>query len=187
MFNKFCLLLIICDILCSGTQPLAVDHILGEVGVSECVQRAGGGSTLVWRLSATMSMGCGALAQFWGLLKMPEVALGSRRPSPYHPPRALRILQLPGLLLLGGIPAEGRARETMGARLDRQMGLRPPPTYISRRWYQLQLLFWECSGILCSPAKAKSLAVRHEIGETATSGFDSSDDGNPLEAETPKR
>ena len=67
-------------------QPLAVDHILGEVVVSECVQRAGGGSTLVWRLSATMSMGCCALAQFWGLLKMPEVALGSRRPSPTtHP------------------------------------------------------------------------------------------------------
>ena len=186
MFNKFCLLLIICDILCSSNHLLWI-IFWARWWWANVYKDQAGGSTLVWRLSATMSMGCGALAQFWGLLKMPEVALGSRRPSPYHPPRALRILQLPGLLLLGGIPAEGRARETMGARLGRQMGLRPPPTCISRRWYQLQLLFWECSGILCSPAKAKSLAVRHEIGETATSGFDSSDDGNPLEAETPKR
>ena len=33
---------------------------------------------------------------------------------PHHPPRALRILQLPGLLLLGGIPAEQR----QGSRND---------------------------------------------------------------------
>ena len=86
-------------------------------------------------------MGCAATLHSFGRPKlvanpkMPEVA---HRPSPSPPcaiphRRALRILQLPRLLLLGAFQARQgkRAKRRMGARAALQMGLRPPPTRIS--------------------------------------------------------
>ena len=83
MFNTFCFLLIICDILSN--------HMLWIIfwarwWCANVYKDQEGDPRWFDALSAAMSMGCGALAQFWGLLKMPEVALGSRRPSPtIHP------------------------------------------------------------------------------------------------------
>ena len=106
---------------------------MGEVVVSECVQRPGRGIHAGLTPECNNVNGVRRPCTVLGALENARGRTGLAATIPHHPPRALRILQLPGLLLLGGIPAEGRARETMGARLGRQMGLRPPPTCISRR------------------------------------------------------
>ena len=153
-------------------QPLAVDHILGEVVVSECVQRPGRGIHAGLTPECNNVNGVRRPCTVLGALENARgrTGLAATIPLPSTPCFTYPAIAWPA-------PPWGHSSRGQGSRNDgrspRQAdGPAPSSNVHQQALIPASVFFSECSGILCiNPAKAESLAVvRHKIGETATSG-----------------